>query len=161
MKKLYLLFIFCCCVSFAYAKAPWAGIVDPETQQLEKSPLLKDMLKGKVQVAVVLPSQFARKRAIYEDDVKQALQAWFAQAARLIKQQGRTKEFADIYPKLSRPIAVQIVPQAAYQVKFAATRAEIDDKCVRMDMRVILLRAIRFGCLCGRKIKGLISRRTI
>lgn len=129
MKKLYLLFIFCCCVSFAYAKAPWAGTIDPETQQLDKSLLLKDMLKGKVQVAVVLPSQFARKRAIYEDDVKQALQAWFAQAARLINQQGRTKEFADIYPKLSRPITVQIVPQAAYQVKFAATKAEIDEKC--------------------------------
>lgn len=129
MKKLYLLFVFCCCISLVQAKAPWAGIVDPETQQLEKSPLLKDMLKGKVQVAVVLPSQFARKRAIYEDDVKQALQAWFAQAARLINQQGRTKEFADIYPKLSRPITVQIVPQAAYQVKFAATKAEIDEKC--------------------------------
>ncbi|MBO4675535.1 MAG: hypothetical protein J5601_05590 [Elusimicrobiaceae bacterium] len=124
MKKLllFLQFVFFACTSlYAVPNAPYEEFdLATGTSHFKRSSFLTQAMKGSVRIKMEysLPLD-GPTREMYKELVVKAINAWFATAAKMIKDNDRKEEFADVYPMFAKGIKVSFdnsAPDATVRV---------------------------------------------
>ena len=116
MKKFLLFIIFVLATFSAYA-APnnpyeeWDE--DAQEYRYKKAPFLQAAMKGIVKVKMVFEPGQEDTVDAHENLVKEAINDWFAVAAKMIEDANRQEEFADVYPMFTRGITVSFLKSSA------------------------------------------------
>lgn len=88
-----------------------AGLEQPVSSAPGERYLLKPVLEGRsIKVLLERGEEEEETLAVYREKIQEAYSRWFLNAARVIRQAGREREFADILPVLDKGIPVEFVP---------------------------------------------------